>query len=336
MQSALQCFDACTGRDTVVTGGRGNRSRPNSSHARGEACDVGRNANPDLSRDNAEKCTLQCFPNGYGQEEGQHYSSFMKKIPIILFQLSVIAFLTSCTKQSDLVEKNEFAMYPDMAINAVNANGQIKIEATSQLERIFTWEGHNVKVRMRPRDKRWYGSLGIYSPGGSDDQIHVVSEEGQQHFFSEKEALEWLSWQTERMDYVYTSDGLIVGWNKTQNSISIQVWQFYISGKRPFNLPGARNYEITIRNKDKSSSQAIKVGKFQPSAPKWINGREYSGKSIDIMNERGITPDQIEKVIKEGESRQEANYVSFLKINDNYEPLWVKLDTQDRVVLVGN
>lgn len=70
MQSALQCFDACTGRDTVVTGGRGNRSRPNSSHARGEACDVGRNANLDLSRDNAEQCTLQCFPNGYGQEEG--------------------------------------------------------------------------------------------------------------------------------------------------------------------------------------------------------------------------------------------------------------------------
>jgi RHS repeat-associated protein len=70
MQSALQCFDTCTGRDTAITGGRGNRSSPNSEHARGEACDVGRNANPDLPRDTTERCTLQCFSNGYGQEEG--------------------------------------------------------------------------------------------------------------------------------------------------------------------------------------------------------------------------------------------------------------------------
>ncbi len=66
INSALECFDECTGRDTAITGGRGNRNRSNSSHARGEACDIGRNSNPDLSRDNAE----QCFSNGYGQEEG--------------------------------------------------------------------------------------------------------------------------------------------------------------------------------------------------------------------------------------------------------------------------
>lgn len=85
-QNALQCFDTCTGRDTAITGGRGNRSVPNSSHARGEACDVGRGANPDLSRESAQQCTLQCFSQGYGQEEqnrdgGTHFHLQLHTVP---------------------------------------------------------------------------------------------------------------------------------------------------------------------------------------------------------------------------------------------------------------
>lgn len=88
MQQSLQCFDTCTGQDTAVTGGVGNRSRPNSSHARGEACDVGRNANPTLTRADAEQCTVQCFPTGYGQEErngpqvpGTHFHMQLNTVP---------------------------------------------------------------------------------------------------------------------------------------------------------------------------------------------------------------------------------------------------------------
>jgi len=69
LKKALDCFDKCTNSNTLVTGGVGKRSKPNSSHSKGEACDVGRNGNPKLPRDTAERCFLQCFPNGYGQEE---------------------------------------------------------------------------------------------------------------------------------------------------------------------------------------------------------------------------------------------------------------------------
>ena len=69
LKKALDCFDQQCKSDTVITGGRGNRSKPNSSHSKGEACDVGRNSNPKLSRDKVEACFLKCFPNGYGQEE---------------------------------------------------------------------------------------------------------------------------------------------------------------------------------------------------------------------------------------------------------------------------
>jgi RHS repeat-associated protein len=69
MQSALDCFDRCSGHDTAITSGRGNRATNNSSHSRGEACDIGRNSNPALTRQEAERCFGQCFPNGYGQVE---------------------------------------------------------------------------------------------------------------------------------------------------------------------------------------------------------------------------------------------------------------------------
>ncbi|MDR1996154.1 RHS repeat-associated core domain-containing protein [Azonexus sp.] len=86
MEQALQCFDTCTGMDNAITGGRGNRSKPNSSHARGEAVDFGRSANPGLCPDEAKRCFLTCFPNGYGQEEknkgpGTHYHFQLNTVP---------------------------------------------------------------------------------------------------------------------------------------------------------------------------------------------------------------------------------------------------------------
>ncbi|VBR78011.1 YD repeat-containing protein [Burkholderia pseudomallei] len=82
MAQAMRCFDMCSGRDTAITSGVGARNKPAAAnfHARGEACDIGRNSNPGLSRETVEMCTARCFPTGYGQEEsngprtpGTHY-----------------------------------------------------------------------------------------------------------------------------------------------------------------------------------------------------------------------------------------------------------------------
>lgn len=90
MKTALTCFDKCTGRETLITGGRRvpTPKRPDTSHTRGEACDIGRNTNPTLSRDKTEQCFLQCFTNGYGQEErnapsigGTHYHFQLNALP---------------------------------------------------------------------------------------------------------------------------------------------------------------------------------------------------------------------------------------------------------------
>ncbi len=66
MRDALACFDRCTGLDNEITSGRRSGG---GQHGRGQACDLNRTNNPDLSRDDAARCRAECFSHGYGQEE---------------------------------------------------------------------------------------------------------------------------------------------------------------------------------------------------------------------------------------------------------------------------
>jgi len=74
--ASLECFEICLGRVVTVTGAReeGPPHLPGSAHATGEACDLAKNANPGLTRQESERCFNGCFgPTGYGQEEASHF-----------------------------------------------------------------------------------------------------------------------------------------------------------------------------------------------------------------------------------------------------------------------
>ena len=179
-----------------------------------------------------------------------------KYIISIIFTIGYLC-LVSCFKESVNKKINETVMSRGMVINAANANGAITVTANHELVRTYKWDSQKVTVQLRKRDKRWNGSFGIYSPGGGGN-IHTVVEEGQQHFTSEKEAIEWLYWQEKTMCYVYSSNGLVVGWhiaknaNPTLKALSVQVWQFYINGQKPSQMSGARDDLIAVNyNNDK-------------------------------------------------------------------------------------
>ncbi|WP_168921606.1 RHS repeat-associated core domain-containing protein [Polaromonas vacuolata] len=78
--TALTCFSICVGGAnpgpgvTVTAGQEGGHSR-GSAHETGQACDVGKNSNPNLTRSKTEQCFKQCFPasSSWGQEERNHY-----------------------------------------------------------------------------------------------------------------------------------------------------------------------------------------------------------------------------------------------------------------------
>ncbi len=74
-EAALICFEICTAQDIIVTAGQEGGHSRGSAHETGQACDVGKNSNPNLKRNKAQACFEQCFPqqSSYGQEEGNHY-----------------------------------------------------------------------------------------------------------------------------------------------------------------------------------------------------------------------------------------------------------------------
>jgi hypothetical protein len=261
-----------------------------------------------------------------------------------LFFYSVLLVIVGCGLSDHIgwSSKNEMVMSEGMIIVASFPSGSLKIEADKRMKRIFQWENEKVFVDLIARHKRWHGSLGAYSPGGSDS-IHFVIDEGQQHFCSILEASEWLILQEDRMDYVYTSDGLVIRWEAQSQGSSpkkifrAQIWQLYINGEKPSNLAGSTDEKIDVYFKNNYTKKYPGAGEFIPSKPKTINSYLYSGKVLDLMEEEKRTPDDIEKVIRYGDVERSGGYVTYYASGDKFDSFndlfWVKTDNKKRIIL---
>ena len=174
-----------------------------------------------------------------------------------LFVVSVAVSLSSCAYLDNAIigqldnisyrgdpsipEGREIVMPPLSTIRATTPTGTIGIRAGSGLRRFYTWDGATRSVAMLPRDKRWHGGFGIYYPGsgyhwlpGHKGIRRGVLEEGWQTFPSQEDALEWIrirnTWVAPYV--VYRDDGLLVGYGKSADTISVEVWQILINGKK--------------------------------------------------------------------------------------------------------
>ena len=178
-----------------------------------------------------------------------------RRIALLVCIASITAGCEERLSTSELA-RIESVMTPGMTIMAVTTNGPIIIRAKSPLRRTYAFESRTLAVTMTPRAERWYGSLGLYSPGFSlglwprSGIYRAVVEEGQQHFNTSAEALQWLK---ERfwMPFVYRNDGLVVGWGTTpqRHQLNAEVWQFYVQHQKPVSLDGAQDAKVTIERK---------------------------------------------------------------------------------------
>jgi hypothetical protein len=134
------------------------------------------------------------------------------------------------------------------------SQGVVTIRATERYERTYSWGGCRRTTDLGPRNQRWNGSLGIYSPGTGfhwrecEGVARAAVEEGQQHFATVDEAMDWLKARAESMPYAYRNDGLAVGWRTVipdRKQLEVHVWQIFIDGKKPRSLPGAADNSIT-------------------------------------------------------------------------------------------
>ena len=204
----------------------------------------------------------------------------------------------------------ESVMTTGMIIEATNTFGRIRIEASEGTRRIFFWNGAKESVRLRRRPSRWQGSFGLYSPGGGP-RVHLIVEEGQQHFCSECEASEWLLRERDRMGWACTSNGLVVGWYRAKKpdsdywAVVVVTWQILINGHEPTRLEAMCDHSVVVTGSRMSPDRETKHV-FVPSAPQLINGRLYSGKAQDLMAESGVSPDDVEDTIAHGKPLQIA------------------------------
>ena len=116
----------------------------------------------------------------------------------------------------------------------------------------------------------------------------------------------------------------------------VNVWQFYIFGKKPVGLKEARDSLVNVFFKKGYKPIYPNAGKFIPSKPQIINGRQYSGKVIDIISEQNISVEHIERCIEKGRQWQDGEYISYLCPSDlSHKPCTISLDKDGRVVRIN-
>lgn len=149
-------------------------------------------------------------------------------------------------------DKLELVMTEGDRITATTSAGTVEILAGKGLKRTYSWEGTSRSATLWPRTERWYGSMGAYFPGtGQHWKEHHgitrgVLEEGQQHFKSRNEALEWIKGRSRYYGTVHSKDGLVVSFGKVleRKQLNVGVWRVFINGKAPADLPGASDGKL--------------------------------------------------------------------------------------------
>ena len=181
----------------------------------------------------------------------------MKIIFYIRFALGVVIplFLISCDNEERRTEPyiyTELAMQENMVIQASNKNGSVSIKYVSPLERCYKWDNYSECRTLIPRKDRFYGKLGAYDPATTYFwefyKTRIVAEDSQLNFKNREELKAWLYQGVDVFDWVYTDDGLVVGFVKSpdRNQVNIEVYQLLINNKKPNRIDGSRSEKIKV------------------------------------------------------------------------------------------
>ena len=170
----------------------------------------------------------------------------------ILVLLSVTS-LTGCDFLNNEQVK-ESVLQPGQIVEANNRNGTIKITYIGLTKRQYEWEGERRVVRLQARQEPFLGQLGLYDPADAwifSHETRLVLEEAIRKFETEDQIKAALVQSSAYTDWVYTPDGLVVGYgrNPARRQIDIDVYQFLLRGKKPSGLAGARPDQIRLIGK---------------------------------------------------------------------------------------
>jgi hypothetical protein len=142
---------------------------------------------------------------------------------------------------------------PGQSVEATNKYGSIKITYVSAVRRKYEWGYHSKVIRLRPRGVAFRGMMGLYDPGDTNDLYaeRLIIQESELDLENYDEAYKFLLSSVGSNDWVYTSDGLVVGFNVTpgQPAVHVNLFQLLVRGERPHRLRGARPDSIRLVSK---------------------------------------------------------------------------------------
>ena len=147
---------------------------------------------------------------------------------------------------------NGAVLSPKQTIEATNNNGTVRISYVTQTKRKFEWDGRSRIIKMIPREEPFQGRQGLYEPAASwglnPFEIRLVVEESIVEFENEGQIYAFLKQSSVYMDWVYTTNGLVVGFSRTpaRKQINIDVWQILLRGKKANGLKGAKDQAIRL------------------------------------------------------------------------------------------
>jgi hypothetical protein len=147
------------------------------------------------------------------------------------------------------------------SVQVTNKNGTVKISYISPTKRNYEWDGQSRIIKMIPGEEDVTDPLGsvhpsyagMYNPADVwivSFKVRLVVSEGTMNFKHENELYKFLDQGSAIMDWVYTSDGLAVGFARSpgRQQINFYLYQLLLNGKKPTNLKGANPNKIRLTN----------------------------------------------------------------------------------------
>lgn len=159
------------------------------------------------------------------------------------------ACLTGCAEHSTPIQG--VVLRPGQSVEATNKFGSVRVSYVSPLKRKFEWDGDSQTIKLIARPEPFDGESGLYDPADcflTCQTPRLVVEEAGHDFDSYDQIYTFLVQGSAVMDWVYSSDGLVVGFGRspTREQINIYVKQLTIHGQKPIGLHGARNGAIRL------------------------------------------------------------------------------------------
>lgn len=182
----------------------------------------------------------------------QNVNTMVQVIGLFILIFSILG----CNVGSSKGMPDEVVLSAGMKIEAINKNGIFSILYIDSHRRKFGWNGNSETIRLNARSKRFpevsalrsKGDLGLYHAAPGRRYPRLVVREAIVHFDCTEKLYQFLRQGSNLMDWVYTEDGLMIGFNEypERNQINILLFQLLLNGQKPDGLSGARPESINI------------------------------------------------------------------------------------------